>query len=72
MSNFSLINKRNIKNSSFYLDEKESHHIISVLRLKKDDELTLTDGEGNIYYALIRLTFPETSSFLKELFYTWI
>ena len=53
MSNFSLINKRNIKNSSFYLDEKESHHIISVLRLKKDDKLTLTDGEGNIYYALI-------------------
>ena len=53
MSNFSLINKRNIKNSSFYLDEKESHHIISVLRLKRDDELTLTDGEGNIYHALI-------------------
>ena len=55
MSNFSLINKRNIKNSSFCLDEKESHHIISVLRLKKDDKLTLTDGEGNIYYALIIL-----------------
>ena len=50
MSNFSLINKRNIKNSSFYLDEKESHHIISVLRLKRDDELTLTDGKGNIYH----------------------
>jgi len=53
VSNFSLINKRNIKNSSFYLDEKESHHIISVLRLKKDDKLTLTDGEGSIYHALI-------------------
>ena len=53
MSNFSLINKLNIKNSSFFLDEKESHHIISVLRLRKDDELILTDGEGTIYQASI-------------------
>lgn len=53
MSNFSLINKRNIKNSSFFLDEKESHHIISVLRLRRNDKLILTDGEGTIYQASI-------------------
>ena len=62
MSNFSLINKRNIKNSSFYLDEKESHHIISVLRLKKDDELTLTDGEGNSlnYHKTVQRAWEDT------------
>ena len=53
MSNFSLINKRNIKNSSFCLDEKESHHVFSVLRLKENDQLTLTDGQGTIYEAII-------------------
>ena len=49
MSNFSLINKENIKNSSFVLDESESHHVVSVLRLKENDQLTLTDGQGTIY-----------------------
>ena len=53
MSNFSLINKQNIKNSTFVLDEKESHHVISVLRLKENDKLTLTDGQGTIYKAII-------------------
>ena len=53
MSNFSLINQQNIKNSTFVLDEKESHHVISVLRLKENDQLTLTDGQGTIYKAII-------------------
>ena len=53
MSNFSLINKQNIKNSTFVLDEKESHHVVSVLRLKKNDQLTLTDGQGTIYKAIL-------------------
>ena len=53
MSNFSLINKENIKNSNFVLDEKESHHVISVLRIKKNDQLILTDGEGTIYQAIV-------------------
>ena len=53
MSNFSLINKGNIKNSTFVLDEKESHHVVSVLRLKKNDQLTLTDGQGTIYKAIL-------------------
>ena len=53
MSNFSFINKENIKNSNFFLDEKESHHVISVLRIKKNDQLILTDGEGTIYQAIV-------------------
>ncbi len=53
MSNFSLINKENIKNSTFVLDEKESHHVVSVLRLKENDQLTLTDGQGTIYKAIL-------------------
>ncbi len=53
MSNFSLIKKENIKNSTFVLDEKESHHVVSVLRLKENDQLTLTDGQGTIYKAIV-------------------
>ena len=53
MSNFSLIKKENIKNSTFVLDEKESHHVVSVLRLKENDQLILTDGQGNIYKAIL-------------------
>jgi len=53
VSNFSLVNQKNIKNSTFVLDEKESHHVISVLRLKENDQLTLTDGKGTIYEAII-------------------
>ena len=53
MSNFSLINQKNIKNSTFVLDKKESHHVISVLRLKENDQLILTDGQGTIYKAII-------------------
>ena len=54
MSNYSYIDKRNIKNSTFFLDEKESHHIISVLRLKEDSEIILTDGRGTVYKAIIK------------------
>ena len=53
MSNFSFIHSSNIQGSSFILDEKESHHIISVLRLREGSNITLTDGEGNIYHAKI-------------------
>ena len=38
---------------TFVLDEKESHHVVSVLRLKKNDQLTLTDGQGTIYKAIL-------------------
>ncbi len=53
VSNFSFIDTKNIKDSLFILDKKESHHIISVLRLKEGSKITLTDGNGNIYQAKI-------------------
>jgi len=56
VSNFSIVNQQNIKNSTFVLDEKESHHVISVLRLKINDQLTLTNGKGTIYQAIINET----------------
>ena len=56
MSNFSIVDQQNIKNSTFVLDAKESHHVISVLRLKINDQLTLTNGQGTIYRAIINET----------------
>ena len=53
MSNFSFIQPKNINDSIFFLDEKESHHIASVLRLQAGANITLTDGNGNIYYGVI-------------------
>ena len=60
MSNFSFIHSSNIQGSSFILDEKESHHIISVLRLREGSNITLTDGKGNIYHAKIELISKKT------------
>jgi 16S rRNA (uracil1498-N3)-methyltransferase len=35
------------------LDEQESKHITKALRLRKGDELHLTDGKGNLYLAKV-------------------
>ena len=35
------------------LNEQESKHIVKALRLRKDDELHLTDGKGNLYLTKI-------------------
>jgi len=42
-----------ISGSSWSLDEKESKHIIRVLRMKKGDPVKVIDGKGNLYEALI-------------------
>lgn len=36
------------------LDEKESHHLQKVLRLKTGDEVGVTDGMGNIYKGKVQ------------------
>ena len=41
----------------FHLDTEESRHAIKVLRLKKEDEITLIDGKGFFYQA--RITVPD-------------
>lgn len=42
---------------NYRLSEKESHHIINVLRSVIGDKMHLTDGKGNIYETeLIEIT----------------
>lgn len=43
----------NISGGSYVLDEKESKHIIRVLRMTKDQEVKLIDGRGNLYTGVI-------------------
>ena len=38
-----------IQGTTHYLDETESKHAIRVLRLVKDDRISLVDGKGNFY-----------------------
>lgn len=39
--------------NNWYLDDKESHHAIHVLRLKSHDCIHFTDGQGNLYKGKI-------------------
>lgn len=43
----------------YTLDEQESKHCIRVLRLKIGDEITLTDGIGNMYFTKIIEDHPK-------------
>jgi 16S rRNA (uracil1498-N3)-methyltransferase len=43
-----------ISGDSYTLDEKESLHIIRVLRMVKDQEIKLIDGRGNLFTGIIR------------------
>jgi 16S rRNA (uracil1498-N3)-methyltransferase len=42
-----------IKSDSYTLDEKESKHLIRVLRMTKGAEVKLIDGKGNLYEGII-------------------
>ncbi len=42
-----------ISGDIYALDEKESKHIIRVLRMAKDQEVKLIDGKGNLYQGFI-------------------
>ena len=44
-----------IAQGKYELPPEESAHAIRVLRMKEDDELTLTDGIGRFYHAHITL-----------------
>lgn len=41
------------KNKAVILDPGEIHHLLDVLRLRKDDEITVFDGENKEYLGLI-------------------
>jgi 16S rRNA (uracil1498-N3)-methyltransferase len=42
-----------ITGTMYTLDEKESRHLIRVLRMTKGDEVRLIDGRGNLYPGII-------------------
>ena len=42
-----------ISGSTYTLDENESKHLISVLRMSKGAEVKLIDGKGNLYTGII-------------------
>jgi 16S rRNA (uracil1498-N3)-methyltransferase len=42
-----------VEQSEFSLDEDTSKHVVSVLRMKEDDRLNLTDGKGHLAEAEI-------------------
>jgi 16S rRNA (uracil1498-N3)-methyltransferase len=42
-----------ISGKSYTLDEKESKHVVRVLRMAKNQEVRLIDGRGNLYNGII-------------------
>jgi 16S rRNA (uracil1498-N3)-methyltransferase len=46
---------KQINNTQIELTEEESHHCFKVLRKKVNDELWVTDGEGNLFKGIITL-----------------
>ncbi|MGV8137576.1 MAG: 16S rRNA (uracil(1498)-N(3))-methyltransferase [Mangrovibacterium sp.] len=48
-----------IQDTTYYLDETESKHAIRVLRLTRDDRISLVDGKGNFYDAKITDDHPK-------------
>ena len=48
-----LFYSETVANNQAVLSEEESRHCIKVLRLKKGDEVYVTDGKGNLYITRI-------------------
>lgn len=46
----------------FKLDEKESHHLIHVLRFQAGEKIMLIDGKGNLFQAEIHETGKKTAT----------
>lgn len=52
MSRF-YIRPDSIKNDRIYVDGREAHHILDVMRLKKGDRIVAFDGTGKEYFGII-------------------
>ena len=52
MSRF-YVSPDSIKGGKIYVERKESHHIIDVMRLKDGDSFTVFDGSGKEYQGEI-------------------
>ncbi len=48
-----FIKKENIHHDKLQITGEEAHHLLHVLRKKIDDEIFVTDGEGNLYKSVI-------------------
>lgn len=59
MSRF-YISPENIKDGQIYVSGKEAHHILDVMRLKRNDEVIAFDGLGNEYRGRISDTKEKT------------
>ena len=62
MSNAFFISPDNVNGNSFSLDKRESHHAFNVLRLGPGDVISLLNGKGIGYKAIIE-------RMMKELFW---
>ena len=57
-----LFFQENITEPTTYLAEDESKHLIKVLRKKTGDLITLTDGKGKVYEAIVDQANPKKAS----------
>ena len=48
-----IINPENLNGDRFVLNGQEGHHAARVTRMNSDDEITLLDGSGAAYEAVI-------------------
>lgn len=48
-----FVSADNIRDNTAFIDKQEAHHIKKVLRLKEGDKITLFDGSGQEYQALL-------------------
>ena len=49
------IDPKAIQNGKVFLNPKESHHAVSVLRVKTGDAVDLIDGEGNSFKGIVTI-----------------
>lgn len=52
-----------IQHKIHLLNEEESKHCMRVLRLYEGDSILLTDGQGSLYEALLKIANPKACSF---------
>lgn len=55
-----------IVNQSLVLDEENSRHVVSVLRMEEGEALQLTDGKGNLYQARLEHAHKKKASVTIE------
>ena len=59
MSRF-FVSKDNVKNNKIYIDGKEAHHILDVMRLKKGDSVTVFDSSAKEHTGQIIEAAPKS------------